>query len=112
MRPGAILLGLHRDGHEFPIDIGSSSIEIERRYDLTLSTILDVTERTLLEAQLRQSQKMEAVGRLTAGIAHDFNNLLQAMMGSLELLLDDVTDRPESPNTARSRCAPRAAAES
>jgi CheY-like chemotaxis protein len=39
---------------------------------------------------------MDALGRLTAGVAHDFNNLLQAMMGSLELLLDDLADRPES----------------
>jgi PAS domain S-box-containing protein len=89
------LLGLHKDGHEFPIYIRSKSIEINGD-SLTLATILDVTERTLLEAQLRQSQKMDALGRLTAGVAHDFNNLLQAMMGSLELLLDDVADRPES----------------
>jgi len=95
MRPGAILLGLHRDGHEFPIEIGLTSIR-SNGDDLTLSTISDISERTLLEAQLRQAQKMEAVGRLTAGIAHDFNNLLQAMTGSLELILEDVTDRPET----------------
>jgi len=89
------LLGLHKDGHEFPVYIRLKSIEINGAR-LTLSTILDVTERAQLEAQLRQSQKMDALGRLTAGVAHDFNNLLQAMMGSLELLLDDLADRPES----------------
>ena len=46
----------------------------------------DSTERNRLEAKLRQSQRLEAVGQLTAGIAHDFNNLLQAILGSVEVL--------------------------
>jgi signal transduction histidine kinase len=55
-----------------------------------IGTVQDVTDRRLLEDQLRQSQKMDAIGRLAGGIAHDLNNALTAIAGYAELALGEV----------------------
>lgn len=64
--------------------------------NLLLLSLRDVTDTVDLENRLRQAQRMEAVGQLTAGVAHDFNNMLQAQLGAIELLVDEVADRPHA----------------
>ena len=79
---------LTKSGQTRDIQVAAEAIELARQ-DCLLVVAEDITERLKLEDQLRQSQKMEAVGQLAAGIAHDFNNILTVVQGHASLLLSD-----------------------
>ena len=74
-----------KDGKTIEVETTVHELEYSGKR-VRLIVAQDVSERTILEQQLRQSQKMEAVGRLAGGVAHDFNNLLMVIKGHTELL--------------------------
>jgi two-component system cell cycle sensor histidine kinase/response regulator CckA len=101
---------IHKNGKVIDAEVIAHRLEYAGRA-VYLVVAQDVGERHQLEEQLRQAQKMEAVGRLAGGVAHDFNNLLMVIKGHTELLLNAL---PPGDNSARKielidRAADRAA---
>ena len=89
---------VHREGRIVPLTLSGAWLELEQRYFFIGR---DMTERIALEQQLRQSQKLDAIGHLTGGVAHDFNNILTAITGSIEILADAVAHSPQLAAIAR-----------
>ena len=81
--------------------------DADGRLGRLVGTVQDITERRRFEDQLRQSQKLEAIGRLAGGVAHDMNNALTSIVGYTELALSGARDRPRGP-PGRARDSPRA----
>ena len=89
---------VHRDGRIVPLTLSGAWLELEQRYFFIGR---DMTERIALEQELRQSQKLDAIGHLTGGVAHDFNNILTVITGTIEILADAVAHSPQLAAIAR-----------
>jgi len=81
---------LSSDGRRVPIEVNTTLILRDGSVAGIEGVARDVSDRKRLEDQLRQAQKMEAVGQLAGGVAHDFNNLLTAILGNADLLMESL----------------------
>ncbi|MGO7611120.1 PAS domain S-box protein [Rhizobium ruizarguesonis] len=90
---GRVVTGQRADGSQFPMElhVGEATVDGARIFT---GFVRDLTSRVKIEEDLRQAQKMEAVGQLTGGLAHDFNNLLTVISGNLEMIEDKLPAGP------------------
>jgi two-component system cell cycle sensor histidine kinase/response regulator CckA len=100
-----------RNGKELTIRSSGRMVQTTDGTECFESIAEDVTERQFLEQQLREAQKMEAIGRLAGGISHDFNNILNVISGYSELAQDELAaDHPVSNYLSQIRTAATGAA--
>jgi two-component system cell cycle sensor histidine kinase/response regulator CckA len=85
-------LAMRKDGSSVPVVTYASPIRQGDKIVGLRGVAVNITERKELEEQLRQSQKMEALGRLAGGLAHDFNNMLTGVLGYSQLALESLDD--------------------
>ncbi|MBK7716066.1 MAG: PAS domain S-box protein [Gemmatimonadetes bacterium] len=109
MGAGRELRGRRKDGTEVPLEVGLTPVITEEGL-FVLASVVDISARVEaernrreLEEQLRQSQKLEAVGTLAGGIAHDFRNILNGIIGYAELLAKPLHGRQEAADLAQLR---------
>jgi PAS domain S-box-containing protein len=104
--------GLKKGGGRIWLEVGVAVVERDGIAQGTQSLVRDITGRKILEAQLLQSQKLDAVGRLAGGVAHDFNNLLTVIKAHSEFIIADLSEdhllRPDAEEI--SKAADRASA--
>jgi two-component system, cell cycle sensor histidine kinase and response regulator CckA len=82
------LYAIRADGEEFPIEASISQVDMQGEKLFTV-ILRDVSVRLRLEAELRQAQKIEAIGQLAGGVAHEFNNFLGVILGYSEILAEE-----------------------
>jgi len=84
-----------KDGSYRWVDAALTNLLHEPHVEGVVANFYDITERRSIEAQLRQSQKMDAIGRLAGGVAHDFNNILAVITNTASFLHDGLPDDAE-----------------